>query len=315
MHIEPKIILSAPSQMPGDYITSIVFLKNRGMLASTSRWSNIMLWDLEGGQIVQSIQGRSESWKIAASTDERFLALASDRGVQICDISAEVVLHDLDSRLSSIRAIAFDPEINMMAYGTREPGKSVEIRDLEASRTVTQIGHSHPVDYVSFSPNGTMLATYSNSELFFWEVWGPNLIDSTHRLVAETWRVALSRDWRFMATLENHSIGLWELVSDVNVSFRGLRPQKLKELRTPDWGYTVTNALTFSPDGAMLATGSASGTYFVFDLVDGSVFKARNSDITASEIAFSHDSRMLAACGATRAPNQELMIQLWSLSR
>lgn len=310
MHIESKIVLSASVQMPGDYITSAVFLKNRGMLASTSRWSNITLWDFESGQAIHSIQGRSESWKIAASPDEGSLAIASDRGIQICDIAAGAAPFDLETRLRSISTLSFHPRLKMVAYGTRESGSFVEINNLDGDDIFSQIGHSRPVGLVSFSPDGSVLATYSNDELFFWSVWGPNRLYSSFRFDSQPKLIAFSHDWRFVATAGSNSIEVWQLESRVADSYMDLHLRKLKSLSLAVHGPFAS--IAFSPDGTTLAIGG--DPLWLVDLIDDSVTEVVNPDFTTGEVVFSHDGSFLAVCGGTRGSDQMCMIKMWSLS-
>lgn len=311
MRIEPKIVLSLPAKMPGDYVTSMVFMKDQGLLASVSRWSQVTLSDLEAGQVVKYLQGRSESWKIDASSDGRLLGIASDAGMQIWDLSSEATPYELGSRLLSVSALSFYPEMHIVAHGTHKSGSFVEVRELDDRKMIAQIGHTHPVRLVSFSPDGSVLATYSNSELLFWRVWEPNRLDSVFSFASHPKLIVLSHDWRFVATAESNSINVWQIETGVSGSYTDFQLRKLKEI--PLTIHAPFSSMAFSPDGTTLAVGD--DPLWLLDLVDDSLAELPNTDFTVGQIVFGHSGNTLGVCGGTRGPYQENMVKLYALLR
>lgn len=183
--------------------------------------------------------------------------------------------------------------------------------DPETLRKIVQIGHTHPVRRISFSPDGIVLATYSKNELLFWHVWGPNRLDSVCSFASHPKLVALSYDWRFVATAESNSINVWQIESAVSGSYTNLQLRKLMEFPLSIQG--PFSSMAFSPDGTTFAVGDNS--LWLLDLVDDSVTELPNPDFTVGQVVFDHNGNTLGVCGGTRGPYPESMIKLYSLLR
>lgn len=202
-------------------------------------------------------------------------------------------------------------------------------------------GHAGPVNSVSFSPNGKIIATGSDDHTVrLWDVTtrrqiGAPLTGHTNRVSS----VAFSPDGKTLATSSNdHTVRLWNVAThrQINSSLEGHTSAVFRVLFSPD-GRTLASAsndhtvrlwdvathrqigtpitvdmssIRFSPDGKILAIGVNYGTVLLWDIATHhqiSEILTGNVNNPISGLAFSPDGKNLATAGQT-------IVQVWDMS-
>jgi WD40 repeat protein/serine/threonine protein kinase len=163
-------------------------------------------------------------------------------------------------------------------------------------RTLT--GHTDWVLSVSFSPDGSLLASGSgDGTIKLWRVADGSLVRTLTGHTHWVWSVSFSPDGSLLASGSgNGTIKLWR-VSD------GL------EVRTLTGHTDAVDSVSFSPDGRLLASGSWDGTIKLWRVADGALVRTltRHTDEVTS-VSFSPDGRLLAS------GSLDDTIKLWRVS-
>jgi WD40 repeat protein len=157
-----------------------------------------------------------------------------------------------------------------------------------------QLGHSNTIQAISFSPDGSLLASAGkDGTLKIWDVGAQRELRTLNRTVPIDC-VAFSPDGKTLATGgQDGTVVLWEVSTG----------RTLRELNAHS---RAVKAITFSADGQTLATGSDDHTIKLWDPSNGSVertLSAHHGGITA--LAFSPDGHTLASGSVDKT------IRLW----
>ncbi len=227
-----------------------------GMIG-TSRWCRgltgesdaVVEYDYDGsygqrGYTRLSDQAKHHLLVVAVDTDGNI----SENWFSLVEISP----YEIDrvrGPLDIITSVAFSPDGALLAYGSKsKPPRSdatVVLWDVETREDIVKMDATS-VPKVAFSRDGT-LAFEAGDRVALWDVATRQGIATLKAYSS----VAFSRDGTLLATRgwwqdPPHSIKLWDVAS--------------RTLRVTLEGHTdQINALAFSPDGALLASGSGNG--------------------------------------------------------
>lgn len=169
---------------------------------------------------------------------------------------------------------------------------------------VMQIGHSHSVNAVAFSPTENILASGGeDNTVKLWDVATGRLLKTLEGHTNEIYTVAFSPDGRTLASgSQDHTVKLWEVGTG----------RLLKTLLDQVSGEVFIVA--FSPDGKTLASGNAHGTVKLWDVATGLFLKILDAHFgKITTVAFSSDSKMLAS-GVFAYGMDEANIMLWDVA-
>jgi len=309
-----------------DDVTSVAFSPDGQILASGSTDETIRLWNVNTGELLETIEGHTDDvTSIAFSPDGQILASGStDETIRlwnadimeadITEMEAEVLwnletgaqieqqtenteplLRILEGHEWEVTSVAFSPDGQILASGSYD--ETIRLWNVNAGTLLRTLeGHEWEVTSVAFSPDGKTLASGSRDETTrLWNVETGELLKTLRAETEEVLSVAFSPDGQTLASgrsgNQGKTINLW----DANTGAL---------LRTLErWSIM---SVAFSPDGQILASGSSSGID-LWDVNTGTHQKKLEHESTVTSVAFSPDGQILAS------GSYDETIRLWEL--
>jgi WD40 repeat protein/uncharacterized caspase-like protein len=266
-------------------VTALEFSPDDMILASGSSDKTIKLWDFSNGRVKQTFAGHTlHVSSIAFSPDGKILASGgADQNVKFWDVASGRELRSLVAGPNSRQGMGTDVAFSRDGKTLASAGEVVKFWDVSSGRELRTIivnpASSSPSETViAFNYDGTMLAT-GGKTIKLWDVATGNTLRA---LPGEANALDFSPDRNILAVCNLTEIKLWDTRSG-------------QELRTWEGARQGVDALAFSNDGKLLASGNSDHTVTLWDPAKGheiSVLKGYVGAVTS--MALSADGKVLA---------------------
>ncbi|MEX1651960.1 hypothetical protein ABZ960_02050 [Streptomyces pseudovenezuelae] len=257
----------------GGPVTAVTFSASGRLLAAAGSDGTVAFWDLRSPDAPRRNPALRVSDgslpTLAFSPVGSLLAVGTaDRTAQIWDLAdpqRPVRRAMLTGHTAAVRAVAFSPDGRMLATASQDTSAVLwkVARDGTATRTENLLGHSGPLTAVAFAPDGHTLATGSDDGTAIqWETrHHQTAVALDVRLPPTRPATALAVSPRDGTLSVARADGSADLV-DERTDTAGHAPRTL-----PGDGEPLA-ATTFTADGDLLATVTASGTVTLWSLTE-----------------------------------------------
>ena len=270
-----------------DLVWSVAFSPNGQTLASGSQDRTIRLWNPNNGNLKRTLRGHRDAVNsVAFSPDGRTLASGSwDGTVRLWNPNNGNLKRTLTGHTDGISFVAFSPDGQTLASASGD--QTIRLWNPNTGKLKrTLIGHTGRVASIAFSPDGRTLASASGDQTI--RLWNPNNGNLKRTLTGHTGdfsRIMFSPNglvlangnqdgtihlWnpntgKLIRTLAHRTGGLKPVVfsSDSTALFIGGRGISIWDMQVGEYkkpfvrDITEFLSLVFSPDGQMVASGSA----------------------------------------------------------
>lgn len=232
------------------YVSSMAVSADGKSFASASHDESIKIWDLESFRERMVLPGHpGDVLSIAFSPKENHLVSAgSDGFVKIWDLVTGQEIHAIKCAGPLLLSVAYSPDGQLLAVASQN---KTQIWETSTRRHVRElIGHSHPVQFVTFSHDGNQMATCgADQTICLWETSSGRQLHVIKGHSGIVTSLAFTRDGqRILSGSHDGTVRLWETESGREL---------LALNQHSDW----VNCVSFSPDE----------TYFVSSGNDGVV--------------------------------------------
>jgi WD40 repeat protein len=259
----------------------------------------LLVWEVEGGERLTAAYPSDSVWSVAFSPDGRRLACGTSDAVEVREAATGAVVEALPGHEDVVTAVAFAPDGRLLASAGSEG--SVRLWALgRPAPAHTEPPHPDDVQDLAFSTDGKRLVTRSTNDTTW--LWDASTGQAVACLFASTGVVmeggsalgSVFSDGRRVVSIA-HSGGTWDAATGAPL---GPVPETCR--------FYWSSAVTFSPDGGLLAVASrqGSGELRLFDTTTWATrrrFAGHADEVRA--LAFSPDGRSLitgAADGGVR---------------
>jgi WD40 repeat protein len=286
------------------------------LVAAGDYESALRLWDVRTGKEVRQFIGHqggkrnSGVFGIAFAADGKTLASAgSDGTVRLWDPDTGKELRRCEVAHTGFACVAFAPDGKTVATGGSD--STVRLWDTAtAKERFTAAGHQGSVLGLAFSPDGKTVASGGGDGVV--RLWEPGTGKEILRLPGqqqEVTGVAFSPDGKLLASAgADQTIRIWDVAPLTPPSPPGGEGgvRGATEVRKIAGHGNRVNAVAFSPDGTLLASGGHDRTLRLWKVATGELayeFKAVAGWIVA--LAFAGNGRTIATASTDNA------LRLW----
>jgi len=278
-------------------INAIAFNPNGTLLASGSEDKKVQLWDMNTGKAVRRLEGHTSPGN-SVTYSPNGLMLVSVHGwhrMHLWNMQTGKQRRCLET--DEIMAIAFNPDGDIL---TSISSTTRQLWDLKTGKAVNRVplnltNPSKPIA-VAISPNNQMLAaSFEDNSIQLWDLETGNhlkqlQIDET---LGPMRLLAFSPDSQWLASA-SRLILLWEVHTGELVRQIEGRSDGVNQ------GNDTINALAFSPDGNLIASGIGHNNVYVWDVNSGEFRQHYSGDLREhsapiNTVAFSPHGKTLAA--------------------
>jgi WD40 repeat protein len=281
---------------------NIAYSPDGTKLASGFNESSVVIWDVASGSALLTLDGHKNFITgVAFSPDGTILATgAYEEPIKLWDAASGQELRTLGE--SAGYAFVFSPDGSIIATVIGE--KSIKLWDVASGEALRSIdGHTDYISGMTFSPDGTKLASWSNGlndkTIKLWDVATGDELSTLNWQGDYLNNVAFLPDGNTLVSIaEGEPITLWDVATgqvlrtfgDVtqggnivlspdgqSVLYYGYQGDAIrlldiasgKELGKLGWQTYIVTSIDISPDGKIVAIGLDSGGIRLLDAVNG----------------------------------------------
>jgi WD40 repeat protein len=270
---------------PRDYVRSVAFSNDGGLLASGFLNGGIQVWDVVSGLQVYSQIGHLASVNsVVFSPDNLWLVSGSrDRKIKLWESESGREIQTLSGHTGEVRSVAFSPDGQWLVSGSHD--KTIRIWRVATGNEVQILeGHAQQVTSTVFNHDGSLIASGSwDKTIKLWDLSTGRVIRTLTGHLKGVASLAFSPDGRWLASgSEDAEVKLWEVSSG-------------REVRSFKDHHNSVSSVAFSPDGGLLAAGSLGQTIIVWKAATGHVVKRlKFQNISYNSVAFSPRGQWMA---------------------
>lgn len=253
---------------------------------------NIEIWNIFVGEVVAEIGQLTPAVRsVSYATFNDWIVTVDESGVALWDLLSGEKLEDIDEPGIRVSDVEFSPDGRTIALGYEGRQGTVVLWDQIDGVAIGIYFHDDSVTDVEFAPFGKLLATgAANGTVKVIDVVGTQT--EVHNLTHGSWvdSVALAfappqagLEGHILASSASGEIKLWDAVTG-------------DELRTLAGHMRDVVSMSFSPDGAVLASASRDHTVRFWDVVTGeelAILEGHNGELV--NVAFSPDGTLLGS--------------------
>ncbi|HEV8062725.1 MAG TPA: WD40 repeat domain-containing protein [Gemmataceae bacterium] len=261
-------------------------------------------WDPNTGKLQRKLGGFIRGpGRLGLSPDGKLLATVSDLSVTaVAEVETGKILYQIRwAGGSNIFNTSFSADGKMLAV--KGTGSQIQLWDALTGDIVKRISSNGGLA-ISYSPDGKTLATTGKEAIYLWdpvtgkEIWHFDMPDPT-----QSSGLQFSHDGKLLAAGVDHRSGVWILEAHTG-----------KLIRQWEGHDGRLQALAFSPDDAILATGMdghlregrGKGVIRLWDVATGKLIRELpGHDERTNSLDFSPDGKILASGG------DDHLVRLW----
>lgn len=201
-------------------------------------------------------------------------------------------LQKISIRAKDAKSLCYSPDNKYFAFAAGNiiqmynAGNDTRVKDFTGNFNNISAGHSKEIKSISFSPDGTMIASASGDRTVkIWKVPSGEVMHTLRGHASEVLEVAFADQNNVLSMDADLTIKHWTLGSE-------------KETYSVSSGDKAVRAFDVSPDGKFFAVAGAAKTITLFDVQKGTPVKQlQGHENWVRSLRFSPDGKTLASAG------------------
>ena len=177
-----QVFSNAPTRLSSELVNNLVFSSDGKMLASSSEYGTIWLWDLSTGNLLKTLTAHEAATDtllegtglskigIAFSPNNKLFASGGmDGKVMLSEVKDNPNDLLLNGHTWSVKTLAFSPDGKILASGSRD--NTIRLWNTETGGEIAILrGHSNEIYTMRFSSDGSTLFSGSgDGTIFLWD--------------------------------------------------------------------------------------------------------------------------------------------------